>query len=215
VPSLLLPSSPKHTTPLSTIRQLSTGPQQFSSVVILCISRTSASYLGINFPSSGRFVQVAFDLLPPSSWKTGGGISNSLDLQDCIRKLEVDQPVHVVRIPFHTRKKVPLLDRSSIDQRYMIFLGLEFDYIFYGSWTLILQSSFHIWLVSMAASTQALITLGSSEQPEQPEQLLRSPTRRLFCQSLTVIRREPKLAQSYPKTDPSRTNICYAVGWRA
>jgi len=57
----------------------------------------------------------------------------------------------------------------------MIFLGLEFDYIFYDSWTLILQSSFHIWLVSMAASTQALITLGSSEQPEQPEQLLRSP----------------------------------------
>jgi hypothetical protein len=47
-----------------------------------------------------------------------------------------------------------------------------------GSCTLILQSSFHIRLVSLAAFTQGLITLGSASSPElseQPEQSLSSP----------------------------------------
>jgi hypothetical protein len=43
---------------------------------------------------------------------------------------------------------------------------------------LILQSSFHVRLVSGAAPTQALITLDSASSPElskQPKQSLRSP----------------------------------------
>jgi hypothetical protein len=44
-------------------------------------------------------------------------------------------------------------------------MRLESD--FPGSWTLTLQFSFHIRLVRMAASTQALITLGSASSPEQ------------------------------------------------
>jgi hypothetical protein len=48
-----------------------------------------------------------------------------------------------------------------------------------GNSTLILQSSFHIRLVSRAASTQALITLGSASVPEQSEQPEQYPISKL------------------------------------